>query len=81
MTLWSLLTDRLGFSPYDSGGWCSNIFTQPETGYRDRFASAFSYDLWIYLTVFLVPILSISVHLYIRKEVRSPIKLLVSTCK
>ncbi len=71
MTLWLLLTNRLGFAPYDSGGWCGNIYNQPETGYRDKFAVIFSYDLWIYLTIVLVPLLSISVHLYIRKEVMS----------
>lgn len=24
ISLWLLLTDRLGYSPYDSSGWCSS---------------------------------------------------------
>ncbi len=69
ITTWFLCTGKLGFSPYDSAGWCTDIYNHPESGYRDIFAVAVGYDMWIYLTIILVPILSISVHFHIREEV------------
>ena len=69
LTLWLLMTNRLGYAPYSSAGWCGIILKDPVTGYKDRFASCLGYDLWIYLAIILVPILSISVHIFIKLEV------------
>lgn len=69
LTLWLLLTGKLGYSPYQSAGWCGPIFTDPWTGVRHIYVEVISYDLWIYLTFIIVPILFISVHFYIRAEV------------
>ena len=75
LSLWFLLTDRLGYAPYNSEGWCGDILNNPMTGKPDIYAAILGYDLWIYLTFILVPVLSISVHLYIRQEVST------CTCK
>lgn len=69
LTLWLLLTGRLGYSPYQSAMWCGPIFTNPLTMQRYIYVAVISYDLWIYLTFIIVPILFISVHFYIRSEV------------
>ena len=69
LTLWLLLTGKLGYSPYQSAGWCTAIFTDPRTMQRYIYTAVISYDLWIYLTFIIVPILFISVHFYIRSEV------------
>ena len=71
VVLWLALTHRMGFSPYESNGWCSVIFKHPikSKDSADIYASIIGYNLWIGLTVVLVPILSISIHMYIREEV------------
>ena len=69
LTLWLLLTGKLGYSPYQSAGWCGPIFTDPQTRVRHIYVEVISYDLWVYLTFIIVPVLSISVHFYIRGEV------------
>lgn len=70
--LWQKFTDRVGYTPYESTGWCGGIFVRPDGSGREKrdiFASIFGYNLWICLTFVLVPVLSIAAHLYIRDEV------------
>ena len=69
LTLWLAMTGRLGYSPYESSGWCSIILMHPMTKERDIFASVFGYNLWIVLTFVFVPILSFVVHINVRNEV------------
>ena len=66
---WLLGTKRISYSPYESTGWCSVVFKNPQTGSRDVFGALIGYDLWIYLTFLLVPLFSITVHLHIRQKV------------
>ena len=56
-SLWFLLTKRLGYSPYGGSGWCSVIL---ETGQTPPFVIVLAYDVWIYLTVIVVPLIYIS---------------------
>ncbi len=65
LTLWLLLTDRLGPSPIGSEGWC----TFSATGKEDYFITAFGYDMWIYLTFIFVPVLYIGTRAHINHEV------------
>lgn len=69
LSLWLVFTGRLGYAPYNSGGWCTLILKDPWTGKPNVYVTVIGYDLWIYLAFILVPVLSISVHLYIRQEV------------
>ena len=66
--VWLNLTHRVGYSPFESTGWCGSIFVLPNKQ-REIVASIFGYNLWIFLTFVLVPVLSISAHMYIRDEV------------
>ena len=68
IVVWMVFTKRIGYSPYESSGWCGTIFVYPH-GKKDIYASIIGYNLWICLTFVLVPILSLVVHLYIRDEV------------
>ena len=63
ISLWLLLTGRFGYSPYDTECWCGMKINNPLTREGEIFLVVFGYDLWIYLTIVLVPILSASVHL------------------
>ena len=69
ITLWLLLTHKFGYAPYNSAGWCSLIGIDPITGKRNTFVTVVGYDLWIVLAFTLVPLLSLTVHYYIRQEV------------
>ena len=79
ISVWMLGTNRLGYAPYDSAGWCSIISVKPhfqftvlsQETYVDTFSDIFGYYLWIYLTIVLTLLLYISVFCYVRLEVRS----------
>ena len=68
LAFWALRTGRLGYSPYDAAGWCS-IVTRT-TSRDDFFASAFGFDVWIYLAMILITILYVSSHCFRRLHVR-----------
>ena len=60
LSLWFLLTGRLGYSPYGGSGWCSVIDYNTDTGERYPLVAVFANDIWIYLTVVVVPLIYIS---------------------
>lgn len=66
--VWLAFTKRIGYSPYESTGWCGSVFVVPKRE-RDIYGSIVGYNLWICLTFMLVPVLSIAAHMYIRDEV------------
>ena len=67
VTIWLLLTGRLGFSPYESEGWCSIILENPSTQERDLFASVFGYNIWIIITFIVIPLLSLAIHVHVKQ--------------
>ncbi len=73
VTLWMLSTQRLGYSPYNSSGWCSVILVKPYYGNSktriDLMADVLGYDLWVFLTMTLILVLYISVFTYVRQQV------------
>ena len=68
LTLWFALTDKLGYSKYGGSGWCSLIVVDRD-GHKEPFNPIFSNDIWIYLTIVLVPLIAISLHYTLRSEV------------
>lgn len=75
VTGWMMCTQRLGFSPYDSSGWCSVIVMRPFMEHEvlvskvDLVSTIFGYDLWIFLTIVLIVVLYISVYSYVKLRV------------
>ncbi len=69
LTLWLALTGRLGYSPYESSGWCSIVLMHPITMKRDIYASVFGYNLWIIITLVFVPVMSCAVHINVKNKV------------
>ncbi len=67
ITTWLLLTGRLGFSPYESEGWCSIIMDNPSTEERNLFVSTFGYNIWIGITFIVIPLLSLAIYLHVKK--------------
>ena len=69
LTLWTQLTGRLGYAPYDSAGWCTLITKDPITQQENSFVSVFGFDLWIYLAVVIITVLYVSNSLNVRSKV------------
>ena len=67
ISLWLVLTGRLGYAPYNSSGWCTLIVKNPSTGKVDHYAVVFGNDLWIYLALFIIPIFYLSSRNFIHK--------------
>lgn len=69
ISLWLAMTERLGYSPYNSSGWCAIILVDPATQKTDIYTAIMGYDLWIYLTFILVPIVYLSLKGYLQEQV------------
>lgn len=69
LSLWFLLTGKLGYSPYGSSGWCSLVVYDHDTGERYPLTVVFGNDIWIYLTITLVPLIFISLKFHIKYQV------------
>ena len=65
ISLWLVLTHRLGYAPYNSSGWCSLIVKDPSTGDVNLFVALFANDLWIYLASVLILIFYATSHVHI----------------
>ena len=68
MTLWYSSSEKLGYSRYGGSGWCSLVLTHSKNAYP--LDALLGNDMWLYLTIFLVPVIFVSLHFYIRFEVR-----------
>ena len=73
LNIWMLSTHKLGFSPFDTSGWCGTIITNAhevaEHHRRDYVTAVLGYDLWIVLTTVFIVAIYVSLHFYVRKEV------------
>ena len=69
LMLWFLFTNKLGYSPYGSSGWCSVIVYDYMTGERYPLTLVFANDIWFYLTITLVPLIFISLKCHLKYQV------------
>lgn len=69
ISLWALLTDKLGYSPYNAASWCTLIIYNPKTKVVDKYLAFFGYNLWIYLTMFLTIVIYLGLRLYLADQV------------
>ena len=69
VSLWLVLTKRLGYSPMDSSGWCTLINRDLLTRNADIFITVFGNDLWIYLAIVTIPTLYLSIRCYLANQV------------
>lgn len=82
VTIWMSVNGRLGFSPYNSSGFCSVIvkkvstitMSSSELIYKqfhagDLYVAVFAYDVWIVTTIVLTAVVYLSTHFFIRQEV------------
>ena len=75
VTMWLVLTKRLGYSPFDSSGWCSLIVTVAfnSEGQSHRqinlVTTIIGYDLWVYLAFVTIPIFYLSIRCHLANMV------------
>lgn len=70
VNVWMICTNKLGFSPHDTYGWCGTIM---HAGVEDRsidyMSLVFGYYLWIFLTFAFIIVIYLALHFYVRREV------------
>ena len=69
LTAWKFATHRVGYSPFSSAGWCGEKVIDVETGEHYIMMAIIGYDMWVYLTYILVPVLYVAVYLHVQQEV------------
>ena len=67
--LWKGLTNRLGYSPFTSEGWCGDKLIDLSTGQTHILMDFIGYQVWILLIFVIVPVLYVSVLFFIHREV------------
>jgi len=81
VSVWSVLTKKLGYAPYDSSGWCSLITIDPLNIHRRYvFRAIVVYDMWIYVTGFLIIIIYVALKSFVSGEVRHFLLLIMCEC-
>lgn len=79
LNIWMVCTGKLGFSPYDTSGWCGSILTDAHVidgrHNKDYFTAVLGYDLWILLTIIFIMAIYFSLHFYVRREVSESVSL------
>lgn len=76
VTLWYTFTNKLGFDQIGGSGWCSVILESG--GQRWPLNIVFTNDIWVYLTIIIVPVIFVALHYHLKGEVS---KEGVSMCK
>jgi G protein-coupled receptor 157 len=69
ISMWLVLTKRLGHSPMDSSGWCSIISDNLQTGKVDIFITIFGNDLWVFLAIITIPIFYLAIRCHLANQV------------
>lgn len=76
ITLWLILSNRLGYAPYSTPGYCGLVSRKPFQKHhikcdpiRDVFGEFVGYDLWIFLTIGLTLLFYMSAICYLKHQV------------
>ncbi len=76
VAVWLLLSNRLGYAPYSTPGYCGLMTRQPfqEIGIacdpaRDIYAEFLGIDVWIFLTIFVTLLFYITALCHLKQQV------------
>lgn len=76
VSVWLLLSSRLGYAPYSTPGYCGLMTRQPfQKGlakcdpHRDVYGEFVGYDIWILLTIFVTLLFYMSALCYLKHQV------------
>ena len=70
VSLWFVLTHKLGTTNLGSGGWCS-LRVENKLGNVNVFIVLFGSDLWVLITFVVILVLYTSTHCYLKMKVRN----------
>ena len=70
VSLWFVLTDRLGSTRVGGGGWCS-LRAEKKDGNVSLFTVLFGSDIWVMMTFVLILLLYVSTHIFLKIKVRN----------
>lgn len=73
VSTWYVSTGKLGFDRIGGSGWCSVILESH--GQRQLLSIIFTNDIWVYLTIFIVPVIFVALHYHLKNEVSDPLVL------
>ena len=68
VTIWFGATKKLGHAPVGGSGWCS-VIVEERIGSQDHFSLFFGAILWFYVTVIILPVICISLLVYLKLRV------------
>lgn len=69
LTVWLYMTNRIGFAPYDSAGWCTlRVLSFPDKT-KDLYADVFGNDLWVLIAFISIPLLYFSIRFHTKQQV------------
>ena len=60
ISIWFLVTKKFGYSPYGGSGWCGITDINIKSGQTYPLVTVFANDVWIYITMVVVPLIYIS---------------------
>lgn len=66
---WLVYTKRVGYSPYNSSGWCALKVYDPASGDTNNFVAIVGYDLWIYTAMIVVTVCFLGLRGFLATEV------------
>ncbi len=69
LLIWLTVTNRIGFAPYDSSGWCTLIVLSPDNSKDDVVGGIYGNDIWIYVAFILIPLLYFSIRVHTKQQV------------
>ena len=67
VSIWYIATGKLGFDRLGGSGWCT-VLTNKQ-GKLQALNIFFTSDMWVYLTMFLVPVIVVALHYHLKNEV------------
>lgn len=68
VSVWYVATGKLGFDRLGGSGWCT-VLTRNSLGELQALSVFFTSDMWIYLTMILVPVIIVALHYHLKTEV------------
>lgn len=71
VNIWMICTNKLGYSPYNTSGWCGTVIHKIILGKQniDFMSAVLGYDIWIILTMVFIIVIYLSLHFYVKQEV------------
>ena len=65
--IWQVTTHKLGYDHHSASSWCSTVASS--NGSKKPINVVFASDIWVYMAIFLITIILVSLHFHFKYEV------------